>query len=85
MSWWRRNGGAQVALRVIDSRKPEAPPPVPTGDEAFDTLRRLVHEEGYLRPRQDGKGADPVVYDAPTIIICRSPFRARLGMRHRLR
>lgn len=82
MSWWRRNGGAQVTLRVVDAARPE-PPPEPTGDEAFDTLRRLVHEEGYLRPAQDGKGADPVIHDAPTIVICRSTFRARLGMRRR--
>ena len=82
MSWWRRSGGAQITLRVVDAARPE-PPPEPTGDEAFDDLRRIVHESGYLRAPQNGPGADPVYRDAPTIIICRSPFRARLGMRRR--
>ena len=82
MSWWRRTGGARVTLRVVDARNPE-PPPLPTGDEAFDELRAIVHESGYLRAPQNGRGADPVIRDAPTIIICRSPFRARLGLRYR--
>jgi hypothetical protein len=90
MSFWR---GGKITVRNEDFslRKPEIrvvenpPPPTPAGDEAFDTVAYLAWRQGYLRPLQDGPGADPVTRDAPTIILCRSPFRARLGLRRRLR